>query len=85
MMTNEELLLAELIGMLPSPAYIVLSIIFGVIGLYCFQYGRKKPNPHLKWGGLALMFYPYLIGNDTRLLVIVGVALCALLFYWRQR
>jgi hypothetical protein len=81
---NEELLLTELIGMLPSPAYIVISILFGVIGLYCFQIGRKTTNPRLKWGGLALMFYPYLIGNDTRLLVIVGSALCALLYFWRR-
>lgn len=83
-MMNEEALLAELIGMLPSPAYIVLSILFGVIGLFSFHYGRKKQNSRLKWGGVGLMFYPYLIGNDTRLLVVVGVALCALLFYWRE-
>ena len=81
---NEEQLLAELIGMLPSPAYIVMSILFGVVGLYCFQIGRKTLKPRLKWGGLALMFYPYLIGNDTRLLIIVGSALCALLYLWRQ-
>ncbi|WP_395009069.1 hypothetical protein [Undibacterium sp.] len=81
---NEEQLLAELIGMLPSPTYIVISIVFGLIGIYCFQIGRKILNPRLKWGGLALMFYPYLIGNDTRLLIIVGSALCALLYFWRQ-
>jgi hypothetical protein len=81
---NEELLLAELISMLPSPTYIVISIVFGLIGIYCFQIGRKTHHPRLKWGGLALMFYPYLIGNDTRLLIIVGSALCVLLYFWRQ-
>ena len=81
---NEEALLAELIAMLPSPTYIVISIVFGVIGLMCFQAGRKASKPRLKWGGLALMFYPYLIGNDTRLLILVGLALCALLYFWRK-
>ncbi|MBC3832359.1 hypothetical protein H8K33_12615 [Undibacterium amnicola] len=81
---NEEALLTELIAMLPSPTYIVISIVFGVIGLMCFQAGRKVNKPRLKWGGLALMFYPYLIGNDTRLLILVGLALCALLYFWRK-
>jgi hypothetical protein len=81
---NEEALLAELIAMLPSSTYIVISIVFGVIGLVCFQAGRKRNNPRLKWGGLGLMFYPYLIGNDTRLLILVGMALCALLYFWRK-
>jgi len=82
---NEEALLAELIAMLPSPTYIVISIVFGVIGLVCFQRGRRANNPRLKWGGLGLMFYPYLIGNDTRLLILVGLALCALLYFlWRK-
>jgi hypothetical protein len=81
---EQEQLLNELMGMLPSPTYIIISILFGAIGLILFQYGRKTTRVRLKWGGIALMFYPYLIGNDTRLLTLLGFAICALLYFWRE-
>lgn len=81
---NEEQLLGELISRLPSPTYMVISVLFGIVGLVCFRFGRKQSKPILTWGGVALMLYPYLVGNDTRVLIIVGAALCGALYYWRD-
>lgn len=62
----------------PSPAYIVGSIVFGLIGLAAFRNGRKNSRPRTLWIGVALMFYPYAISR-TWLMYLVGVALCAAL------
>ncbi len=61
---------------LPSPAYIVGVILFGLIGVVAWFYGRQKHRPTTKWLGVALMFYPYVVWQ-TWLLYAVGVALCA--------
>lgn len=61
---------------LPSPAYLVGAVLFGLIGLVAFRYGRKNERRVTLWLGVALMMYPYAISN-TWLLYAVGVALCA--------
>ncbi|MFM9427424.1 MFS family permease [Variovorax sp. GrIS 2.14] len=61
---------------LPSPAYIVGAIIFGLVGWVAFRYGRKQKKPRTLWLGVALMLYPYAISR-TWMLYAVGVALCA--------
>lgn len=67
---------------LPSPGYLFGSIVFGLIGLVAWRLGREKERPATKWLGVALMFYPYAI-SQTWLLYLVGLALCAGLFYDR--
>lgn len=67
---------------LPSPAYLFGAIVFGLIGLVAWRYGKKMQRPATKWLGVALMFYPYVI-SPTWLLYIVGLALCVGLFYDR--
>lgn len=79
-----EVLLAQLISMLPSPAYIAVSILFGIVGMVCVYIANKRKQRKLQWVGFALMFYPYLIGNDTRLLLIFGLLLCGLAYFWRK-
>jgi hypothetical protein len=64
---------------LPSPAYIVGAILFGIIGYAAWRYGRKTELPAAKWIGVALMLYPYLI-SPTWLLYAVGAALCVGLY-----
>jgi len=68
--------LTQALGLeLPSPAYIVGAIVFGLIGLLAFRRGRRASRPRV-WGlGLALMLYPYLVSR-TWLLYLVGLALC---------
>ena len=79
-----EVLLAQLISMLPSPTYIVISILFGILGTVCVYISNKHKQRKLKWAGFALMFYPYLIGNSTSLLIIFGLLLCGLAYYPRN-
>lgn len=67
---------------LPSAAYIVGSIIFGLIGIVAWRIGRRGQRKPTQWIGAALMFYPYAI-SQTWLLYAVGCALCAGLWWDR--
>jgi predicted membrane-bound mannosyltransferase len=75
-----ELKQLESIGLvLPTPAYMLGAILFGIIGYVAFRHGRKTARPILTWTGLALMLYPYAI-DQTWLLFTVGMALCAAIY-----
>lgn len=67
--------LASLGISLPSPAYIVGSVLFGLIGIAVYRHGKRAGRPRSKWLGVALMLYPYAI-PQTWLLYLVGAALC---------
>jgi hypothetical protein len=72
----DELKTLEALGLvLPSPAYIVGAILFGLIGYLVFRRGRKTERPVLTWSGVALMLYPYAV-SETWLLWLVGAGLC---------
>jgi hypothetical protein len=76
----DELATLQSLGLeLPSPAYIFGAIVFGIVGLVAFARGRKTGRPWVKWLGVALMFYPYVVWN-TWMLYLVGLALCAWLW-----
>lgn len=64
---------------LPSPAYVLGAIVFGLIGYVAFRRGRKTSTTALTWIGVALMIYPYAV-SQTWLLWTVGVALCVWLY-----
>lgn len=64
---------------LPSPAYIVGAIFFGIAGYVAFRRGRKAARPELTWAGVGLMLYPYVV-SQTWLLWAVGIALCGWLY-----
>ena len=68
---------------LPSPAYLAGVLLFGLIGFAAFRYGGKSGMPVVRWVGVALMVYPYVI-SDTWLVYTVGVALSALMFWFRD-
>lgn len=53
------------------------GLLFGSIGLGYFMYGKKIANPVIRYTGLALMFYPYVV-QDSIAIVIVGIGLIAL-------
>lgn len=55
---------------------------FGSIGLGYLIYGRKQRAVVPLLCGLALMVYPYLVSN-TILLVVIGVALMAIPYFFR--
>ena len=76
----DELKTLQSLGLvLPSPAYILGTIVFGLIGYVAFRRGRKTSAQALTWTGVALMVYPYAV-PQTWLLWTVGVALCAWLY-----
>ena len=76
----DELKTLQSLGLvLPSPAYILGAIVFGLIGYAAFRRGRKTSAPALTWTGAVLMVYPYAV-PQTWLLWTVGVALCVWLY-----
>lgn len=61
---------------LPTPAYLVGVLLFGIAGMVAWYRGRKRKLPRLRWLGLALMLYPYVV-YETVWLYAIGTALCA--------
>lgn len=66
-----------------SIASLAWSLLFGTFGMAYFVYGKKQGAFIPLFTGLALMAFPYFVGN-TILMVIIGLALCILPFVWRQ-
>ena len=62
---------------------IIGGLIFGAVGFVAFVYGKKEKSAKPFIIGLILMVYPYFIAN-TFALYAVGIALTALLFFWRD-
>jgi len=67
---------------LGSLAQIIWGVIFGSIGLGYFIYGKKQQVAMPMICGLSLMLYPYFVSN-TILLVLLGVVLSALPYFFR--
>jgi hypothetical protein len=75
-----ELKQLESLGLtLPTPAYLLGAILFGIIGWMAFRRGRKTSGTILTWTGVALMLYPYGI-SETWMLWVLGVALSGLAY-----
>lgn len=61
---------------LPTPVYILGAVVFGIIGMVAFAYGKRTQHRRTLWLGVALMFYPYAV-SQTWLLYALGAALTA--------
>jgi len=73
---KDNLAALEALGFtLPSTAYLIGVVIFGIMGYVAYRYGKKRSVPATKWIGVALMLYPYAI-SATSLLYVVGIGLC---------
>jgi len=81
-MQNELETLGALGITLPSPAYIVGAIVFGIVGLAAFVHGKRAGRPRTRWLGLALMLYPYVVWQ-TWLLYLVGIGLTLAVWFDR--
>jgi len=66
---------------LPSMAYIIGAVLFGLVGMVAWRHGRRAERPVVKWSGLVLMLYPYAV-SETWMLWAMGAMLCAWL--WTQ-
>jgi hypothetical protein len=62
---------------------IIGGIVFGIIGFYAFNYGRKEKAYKPLAIGLVLMVYPYFVSN-TIMLYVLGIAISSLLYFWRD-
>lgn len=60
-----------------NTALLLWGIVFSSIGLGYFIYGKKQTDPVVRYTGVALMLFPYMIDNST-ILVLVGLGLMAL-------
>ncbi|MBI5626117.1 MAG: hypothetical protein HY935_02775 [Nitrosomonadales bacterium] len=68
---------------MPRFANLFAGILFGSVGLAAFVYGKKSANWKPMAIGAVLMVYPYFI-EATWLVYVIGVALSALIFIWRD-
>ena len=78
--------LSQLSGLglaLPTPAYLIGAILFGLIGFAGYRYGKRMSLGKVKWIGVALMVYPYAV-SGTEMLYVVGAALCGAMYFWRD-
>ncbi len=57
----------------------VWSIVFGIIGLGYFSFGKRQDKNIFLFCGLALMLFPYIVHGLT-MTIIVGVILGVLPF-----
>ena len=64
-------------------ANIMAYVIFGIIGWYAFNYGRKEKSTKPLVIGIVLMVYPYFVAN-TILLYAVGIGISSLLYFWKD-
>lgn len=68
---------------MPSGAALFGSLMFGVIGLAAFLYGKRSVLIVPMVLGLALMGFPYFV-SETWLLYAIGCALTAACWYFRK-
>ncbi len=72
---NELSQLQSMGFILPSPAYLLGAILFGLVGLVGYRRGRATLSNQLTWISVALMVYPNAV-SETWMLWAVGVLLC---------
>lgn len=63
-----------------SISSLIAGFIFGIIGLWIFNRGRKAPSVRFAIIGLLLMLYPYFV-SGALLTWGVGLALCGYSYY----
>jgi hypothetical protein len=68
---------------MPTPAVLFAALIFGLIGLVAFNYGRKNTLFVPMVTGLGLMVFPYFV-SQTWAVYLVGTSLCGVLYFWRD-
>jgi hypothetical protein len=65
-----------------SPANIFVVVMFSIVGLAAFRYGKKNGEPRPLVLGVLLMVYGYFV-SDAWISLLVGGLLTGLIFYPR--
>lgn len=83
---SDALQTAQALGLtLPTPTWIFGAILFSLLGIGAWYFGKARREPRIRWLGLALMLYSY-VTAPTWLLYGVGIALCvAIWWYWPRK
>jgi predicted phage tail protein len=68
---------------MPSMAYLIGATVFSTIGLAAFIYGKKRQGWRAMTLGVLLMIYPFFT-DVTWIVYLVGAALTAALYFWRD-
>jgi hypothetical protein len=68
---------------MPTPSALFALILFSVIGMAAFLYGKKAAALKPALIGVALMVYPYFV-DATWLVYAIGGGLCLALFIFRD-
>jgi len=68
---------------MPSPAVLMAGLLFGTIGVAAIRYGWKTASWRPMVIGAALAVFPYFVAQAW-LILAIGAALCAALYYWRE-
>ncbi len=68
---------------MPSPAALFGSLIFGVVGIAAFRYGKRSALPVPMILGIVLMGFPYFV-PQTWLLYTIGSALTSAVWFFRK-
>ncbi len=66
-----------------SSTSLILSVLFGSIGMGYFIYGKKQQHGVALLTGVALCAFPYFVSN-VFLVIIIGVVLMALPYFLRD-
>jgi len=61
----------------------ILSIIFGIIGMGYFSYGKNQDYNIFFYTGIGLMIFTYFI-SDVNIVILVGIFLCLIPFLVRK-
>ncbi len=68
---------------MPSPAALFGSLIFGVVGIAAFRYGKRSALLVPMILGIVLMGFPYFV-PQTWLLYTIGAALTLAVWFFRK-
>lgn len=75
-MTGDSAVLSSLGFELPSLAYIIGSIFFGIVGYFIYRQGRKSGNLYVFVIGIGLNVFTFFV-DSTWLMYLIGCAMCA--------
>jgi len=68
---------------MPTPAVLIVTILFSLIGMGVFMYAKRLALVRLMVLGVALMVYPYFV-DTVGLLWLIGALLCVAVYYFRE-